>query len=249
MIDGSIRVPSMSAPLGSYRLFRDYDHGIDSAVTLFTLIQSVATDAHVIVDVGCGRGAMIDAEGEGRRIHDMRGPGREVVGIDVDPIGIENPVIDRFALIRNDRWPLEDGSVDLAHCDWVLEHVESPATFVDELHRVLRPGGVFLARTVSKHSLLALGSRLVPNAKHAKVLEKLQPGREAQDVFATVYGMNSEPALHGLLDGRFEWASSYHPGLKHYFPTKPSLAKAVAAIEVRLPRRNQHALVLAARKL
>ena len=236
-------------PLGSYRLFRDYDHGIDSAVTLFTLIQSVATDSRVIVDVGCGRGAMIDPEGDGRRIHDMRAPGREVIGIDVDPVGAENPVIDRFALIEDNRWPLEDGSADLAHCDWVLEHIVDPQKFVDELYRVLRPGGVFIARTVSKHSLLSLGARLVPNREHARVLEKLQPGRQAQDVFPTVYGMNSDPALHALFDGRFEWASSYHPGLKHYFEPRPGLAKAIAAIEARLPRRNQHALVIAARKL
>lgn len=236
-------------PLGSYRLFRDYDHGIDSAVTLFTLIQSVATDAHVIVDVGCGRGAMIDGDGDVRRIHDMRAPGREVIGIDVDPVGVENPVIDRFALIENNRWPLEDNSVDLAHCDWVLEHIADPENFVGELHRVLRPGGVFIARTVSKHSLLSLGARLVPNDKHASVLEKLQPGRQAKDVFPTTYLMNSDPALHQLFDGRFEWASSYHPGLKHYFMRRPGLAKTVAAVEARLPRRNQHALVIAARKL
>jgi SAM-dependent methyltransferase len=236
-------------PLGSYRLFRDYDHGIDSAVTLFTLIQSVATDAQVIVDVGCGRGAMIDGDGDVRRIHDMRAPGREVIGIDVDPVGVENPVIDRFALIENNRWPLEDGTVDLAHCDWVLEHIADPQNFVSELHRVLRPGGVFIARTVSKHSLLSLGARMVPNDKHASLLERLQPGRQAKDVFPTTYLMNSDPALHQLLDGRFEWASSYHPGLKHYFMRRPGLAKAVAAVEARLPRRNQHALVLAARKL
>ena len=32
-----------------------------------------------------------------------------------------------------------------------------------ELARVLRPGGVFIARTISRHSVLAAAARVVPN--------------------------------------------------------------------------------------
>jgi SAM-dependent methyltransferase len=40
-----------------------------------------------------------------------------------------------------DDLPLEDASVDAVLCTQVLEHVESPAAVLAELHRVLRPGG------------------------------------------------------------------------------------------------------------
>ncbi len=115
----------------------------------------------------------------------------------------QNPIIDEFHLMGDDqRWPIADGVVDLAVSDWVLEHVQDPALFVAELTRVLRPGGVFLARTVSRHSPLSIGARMVPNRAHSRVLKVLQPTRLEKDVFATAYRMNTRPALHALLRSR-----------------------------------------------
>ncbi len=94
------------------------------------------------------------------------------------PAGADNPVLDEFRLIGEDgRWPLDDASVDLAVSDFVLEHVTDPEDFVRELARVLRPGGVFIARTISRDSVLAAAARIVPNDRHAGALGHLQPGR------------------------------------------------------------------------
>lgn len=44
--------------------------------------------------------------------------------------------------------PFRDGAFDIGHCSNVIEHVESPKVLLDELVRVVRPGGlVFLAFT------------------------------------------------------------------------------------------------------
>lgn len=238
----------MPEPLGSHRFFTDHRGTVDSAVVLFALAQSVATDASTIVDVGCGRGVFVDPEGRGRRLHDLRAPGREVIGIDVDPVGADNPVLDEFRLITGASWPLADSSVDVVVCDWVLEHVQDPPAFVEQLRRVLRPGGVFCARTLNRRSLIALAARVVPNARHARVLAKVQPGRVEQDVFPTAYRMNTRKALAPLLDPWFDWTTSAHPGLEHYAVRRPWLAGAVAALEPRLLPRSAHlALVVTAR--
>lgn len=222
---------------------------MDSAVALFALAQALAGDAERVVDVGCGRGTLVDPDdGRGRRLHDLRGPGRTVLGIDVDPVGAENPVIDQFRLISGSTWPLADDTVDLVVCDWVLEHVQDPAAFVSELRRVLRPGGAFLARTISRGSPFALVSRSVPDTVHARVLARVQPGRVAEDVFRTTYLMNSRRALAPLLDADFDWTTSTHPGLEHYATRWPRLASAIAAMEQRvMPAGGRTALLVAAR--
>jgi SAM-dependent methyltransferase len=47
-----------------------------------------------------------------------------------------------------ERLPIADGAFDISHSSNVLEHVTNPAAFVDEMVRVVRPGGlVFLAFT------------------------------------------------------------------------------------------------------
>jgi SAM-dependent methyltransferase len=47
----------------------------------------------------------------------------------------------RFLSGRADSLPLDDAAVDLVRCERVLQHLTDPAAAVDEMFRVLRPGG------------------------------------------------------------------------------------------------------------
>jgi SAM-dependent methyltransferase len=240
---------STTDPLGWPELFEDRILSTDSAHVFLITAQALAARASLIAEVGCGRGALVNLEHPGPSWQDLRGPGRHVIGIDVEDAGTENPVIDEFRLIPGDgRWPLDDASVDLAVSDFVLEHVTDPPAFVAELTRVLRPGGVYIARTVSRHSFLATAARLVPNPSHAKVLHTFQPGRQEQDVFHTAYKMNTRKDLAALFDRDYDWAAASRTGLDRYFQPWPKLAKAAAVVERRLPRSLQQGLVLCARK-
>ncbi|WP_087207244.1 methyltransferase domain-containing protein [Yoonia vestfoldensis] len=99
---------------------------------------------------------------------------------------------------------MPDQSIDIILCDHVLEHVAAPAEFVREIARVLKPGGWLCARTPAKWGYIGIGARLVPNALHVAFLKKLQPNRKAEDVFPTVYGMNTMAALGHYFD-KSEW--------------------------------------------
>jgi SAM-dependent methyltransferase len=238
-----------SGYVGLGEMFDDRILGTDSAHVFFVSAQALAAHAKVVAEVGCGRGAAVELDQSGGPWQDLRGDDRTVIGIDVEDAGTDNPVIDEFRLIGPDgRWPLDDASVDLAVSDYVLEHVTDPAAFVGELARVLRPGGVFLGRTVSRRSLLSLVARLVPNDRHAGAVARLQPGREAQDVFHTAYKMNTRRDLERVFDADFEWAIAHRTGLEQYFKPWPRLRRTVAALERLLPPSTQMGLVVFARR-
>jgi SAM-dependent methyltransferase len=235
--------------IGSTRLFRNRRAHDDCSITYLTLAQTLAAQASTVVEVGCGRGAAMDDPAGGPALQDLRGAGRTVIGIDIEPVAAENPMIDEFRQVPADgSWPLETGAVDLVASDWTLEHVTDPGLFVSELTRVLRPGGAFVARTVSRWSALAIAARLVPNKSHARVIDKLQPDRSECDVFPTVYRMNTRRALRSLLDPGFDWMTIAKPGLENYFDPWPRLGRFVAFVERRLPRSAQMVLIVTARR-
>jgi SAM-dependent methyltransferase len=118
-----------------------------------------------------------------------------VIGLDIDPAVKLNPLTDESHIISDGHMPLEDGSVDLIVSDWTLEHVDDPSTFGAEVHRILRSGGWFCARTPNKWGLIGIGARAIPNALHARVLRILQPHRDEVDVFPTVYLLNTRRHL------------------------------------------------------
>jgi len=235
-------------PLGWSELFQPKHAGTDSLVPFLAVAQLLAAEATTVLEVGCGRGAAVDTS-RSRPMGDFRAPGRHVIGIDVDAAGTENQVVDEFRQIETDgRWPIDDASVDLAVSDWTLEHVADPDAFVRELRRVLRPGGAFVARTVSRNSPLSWIARSVPDEKHASVLARFRHSRAARDVFPTTYRMNTDRDLARLFDADFEWAVAHRTGMRQYVLAWPWLARAIGAIEPHLPRSLQMALVVYARR-
>jgi len=55
-----------------------------------------------------------------------------------------------------ERLPFEDGSMDLVYSWGVIHHSKYPERIVKEIHRVLRPGGVFVGMVYARHSAVAL---------------------------------------------------------------------------------------------
>ncbi|MFD8378948.1 class I SAM-dependent methyltransferase [Streptomyces sp. NPDC059679] len=106
------------------------------------VVEELTGISGTVVDVGCGNGKYVG------RLHKDR-PDLRVVGMDVSEgiLGdVERPVLvaDAQAL------PLADETVDAVLAMHMLYHVgDIPAT-VQELARVLRPGGVVIASTNSR---------------------------------------------------------------------------------------------------
>ncbi len=172
---------------------------VDGTMRFYTRVQSLLRPDSVVLDVGCGRGAYANDEIAFRRqLRIFRGKCARVIGIDVDPAGWQNPFLDEFRLIEGDRWPLSDQSVDLCVSDYVLEHVPDPERFFSE-SRVLKPGGIFCARTPNRYGYVAMAASCVPNSLHAWVLKKIGKKRGGEDTFPTVYRCNTARKLRRLM--------------------------------------------------
>ncbi|HEY0369995.1 MAG TPA: class I SAM-dependent methyltransferase [Chthoniobacterales bacterium] len=102
------------------------------------------------LDIGAGNGELID-----RVVREFRLKPRACDYRD-DLITLGDVRVDIVDL-NNDRLPYDDASFDLITCTEVIEHLEHYRSLLREVHRVLRPGGVFV---VSTPNVLNLRSRL-----------------------------------------------------------------------------------------
>ncbi len=79
-----------------------------------------------LLDVGCGRRKLPGAVGIDRRV-------RTTVAADLQ-LDINHNLLE-FP------WPIADDAFDRVHCSHVLEHLPPTARVLEEIYRVLRPGG------------------------------------------------------------------------------------------------------------
>lgn len=171
---------------------------VDGNIEFYSRVNALLTPEMVVVDFGAGRGkdATDDPVEFRRNLRNLQGKAAEVIGVDVDPAVLSNPSVDRAIVALDDQpLPLSDDSVDLIVSDFCFEHIQSPVPVTRELDRVLKVGGWICARTPNRWGYIGIGATGVPNRYHTRLLTRLQPGRQAKDVFPTAYRLNTRRQL------------------------------------------------------
>src|SRR5713101_900308 len=94
--------------------------------------------------------------------------------------------------VRGDiqRLPFREDCIDLVTANMVAEHVQDAGKLLTEIHRVLRPGGIFLFHTPNLFSYATIIACLIPGFIKIKLIRFLQ-GRNEEDVFSTYYRFNT----------------------------------------------------------
>lgn len=106
-----------------------------------------------ILDVGCG---------VGNDLSRFAKAGARVTGIDLAEHSVElarrnfefRNLVGRFLLMNGESMEFQDESFDLVYCHTVLHFTPNPDKMVEEIYRVLRPGGTAILMTVNRRSWL-----------------------------------------------------------------------------------------------
>lgn len=110
---------------------------------MLAAVLARSSGPQVILDVGCGDGA---ATGMAQRLL-----GQPVVGIDWSMMALRQAQRHGISLIRGGLdapgLPIATGAADIVILSEVIEHLVDTDSAVEEIHRVLRPGGTLLLST------------------------------------------------------------------------------------------------------
>lgn len=155
------------------RLFPDYRPRWE---VYEAVLRSLLAPETVWIDAGCGSNALAASLGGNCRL---------AVGIDLLPAA-NAPFVQ--ADLRH--LPLASSCVDLASLRMVVEHLERIPQDLQEIERILKPGGRLLVLTTNAHSPLVLLPRLLP-FKWKKWLLCKMFGVAEHEVFPTWHRFNT----------------------------------------------------------
>jgi len=114
--------------------------------------QGIDPQKSRVVDIGCGGGYASER---------MAKMGMQVVGVDPSRPSLEaaaeharlNELVIDYRYGAGEALPVGDASFDVAFCCDVLEHVEDVQQVINEIFRVLKPGGMFFFDTINRSAL------------------------------------------------------------------------------------------------
>ena len=122
-------------------VWRPTADGLDpSTEALRAIDRALAGNAHVL-EVGCGTGVMAE------QIHAL--PGVTLIATDYSPRLVELTAARGVDARQADicYLPFEDAAFDVVYAGWMLYHVRDLERALNQVRRVLRPGGTFVAVT------------------------------------------------------------------------------------------------------
>lgn len=171
--------------------FYDRSRGwVDGTVEFHRVCEGAVPQGRTILEIGAG---------PSNSSSDFFATRGVLTGLDIDPEVRDNRALTRSEVFDGSRFPFDDASFDACVSNYVVEHVPDPALHLQEVRRVLRPGGVYVFRTPNRFHYVGLVSSMTPHWFHALVANRLRGlPPEAHDPYPTVYAMNSLGAVRAL---------------------------------------------------
>jgi SAM-dependent methyltransferase len=170
------------------KFYKNYGDSWDNDIFRKLVLKHLTNDS-IYLDLGAGRGYLMHMN--------FKGLCKEAYGVDPGEAVHENPFLDKaFVGLGNNMPFFEDNKFDVIASNNVLEHLADPRSFFNEVKRVLKPNGIFIAKTPNKYHYLMLLSKYSPTKLH-KLYNKLR-GRPMEDTFETYYRINTKKAIEKM---------------------------------------------------
>lgn len=120
----------------------------------------------------------------------------ELHGVDIDPEIKLNKTLLSAHIISNDSYPFDDNNFDVCISNYVLEHVTNPQQHLQEVSRVLKPGGVYIFRTPNLWHYVSIISKFTSHQFHLLVANKVRNlSTDNHDPYPTVYALNTRSSI------------------------------------------------------
>jgi len=180
------------------------------------LVRQAVADTDTVVHLGSGKVWLGD-------ICNAPLAGKKVYAVDPDPETLaQNPAQDRICA-SGEAIPLESGSVGAVVCEYVVEHLTNPIEVLQEIHRILAPGGRFIFVTPNAWSYSAIVTRLTPQSFHNHFLAKLLAtgGSTNDKPYPTQFRMNTRSAIQRIAAVAGLRVREIHSGVDHPTYTYP----------------------------
>jgi SAM-dependent methyltransferase len=136
-----------------------------------------------LFDIGCGRGTLIEALR-------AKAPEASYTGLDVSEESATIAASKGIKVVKHDLaepLPFDDGSFDVVVFGEVIEHLFDPDSALDEIHRVLKPGGRLIVTTPNLACWL---NRILVPAGFQPVFTE-PSARRRYGFYLKVFGQNS----------------------------------------------------------
>lgn len=196
-------------PLGTAKFFQELDeYRFDKLRYLPQVVDFAAYKNQRLLEVGCGVG--ID-------LARFAIAGAQVTGVDLSATAVnlaeqnfqQQGLVGDFLVMDGEALQLADNSFDVVYAHGVLQYTANPQQMVNELHRVLRPGGQAIFMVYNTYSwLMALSKLMKVDLEHedAPFLRtfSIKEFKQLLRPFAT----------HQIIPERFPVPTRLHHGLK-----------------------------------